>query len=100
MNIGKTKATVTWQKIEHGSNILKPGNAAEFHTGDWRSEKPVFLADKCKQCMLCFPVCPDSSIKLNAKGEVAGIDFDFCKGCMVCMKVCHFGAIQVDKEGV
>jgi len=98
MNIGKTKATVTWQKMTHGSHIFEAGNAANFHTGDWRSEKPVFIPKNCKQCMLCFPVCPDSAIKLNAKGEMEGIDFDFCKGCMVCMKVCPFKAIE--KEGV
>jgi pyruvate ferredoxin oxidoreductase delta subunit len=97
MNIGKTKADVTWQKITHGSHVFEAGNAANFHTGDWRSEKPAFIAEKCKQCMLCFPVCPDSSIKLNKDGNVVGIDFDFCKGCMVCAKVCNFGAIV--KEG-
>jgi len=98
MNIGKTNATVTWQKINHGSNVFEAGNAVNFHTGDWRSEKPVFIAEKCKQCLLCFPVCPDSSIMLSNKGAVEGINFDFCKGCLVCMKVCPFGAIQ--KEGV
>ena len=98
MNIGKTKATVTWQKINHGSHVFEAGNAVNFHTGDWRSEKPVFTAANCKQCMLCFPACPDSSIQLNAKGEVCGIDYDFCKGCLVCMKACNFKAIV--KEGV
>ena len=98
MNIGKTKATVTWQKIAHGSNVFEAGNAVQFHTGDWRSEKPVFVADKCKQCMLCFPVCPDSAIMVDTKGAMVGMDFDFCKGCLVCMKTCPFGAIT--KEGV
>ena len=96
MNVGKTKATVTWQKITHGSTVFEAGNAANFHTGDWRSDKPVFIAEKCKQCMLCFPVCPDSSIILK-DGAVTGIDFDFCKGCLVCVKACKFGAIE--KEG-
>jgi pyruvate ferredoxin oxidoreductase delta subunit len=94
MNIGKTKATVTWQKIEHGSHINKPGNAAEFHTGDWRSVKPVFLKDKCKQCLLCFPVCPDSAILLDDNAQVKGFDYDFCKGCLCCKEVCNFKAIE------
>ena len=98
MNIGKTKATVTWQKISHGSNVFEAGNAVNFQTGDWRSEKPIFDAAKCKQCMLCFPVCPDSAIIVNDKGAIAGYDYDFCKGCLVCMKTCPFGAIT--KEGV
>ena len=98
MNAGKTNATVTWQKITHGSHVFEAGNAANFHTGDWRSDKPVFLPEKCKQCLLCFPVCPDSAINLSEAGGVESINFDFCKGCLVCMKVCPFGAIQ--KEGV
>jgi pyruvate ferredoxin oxidoreductase delta subunit len=98
MNIGKTKATVTWQKMTHGSHIFEAGNAVQFHTGDWRSEKPVFKKENCKQCMLCFPVCPDSAIVLDAKGSMVGIDFNYCKGCLVCKEVCPFGAIE--KEGV
>jgi pyruvate ferredoxin oxidoreductase delta subunit len=93
MNAGKTKATVTWQKMTHGSHIFDAGNAVQFQTGDWRSDTPKFLADKCKQCLLCFPVCPDSAINLNKDGEVTGIDFDFCKGCLVCVKACPFKAI-------
>ena len=98
MNIGKTTATVTWQKIETGSHVFEAGNAANFHTGDWRSEKPLFIKEKCKQCLLCFPVCPDSSIVLDKDGEMKGFDYNFCKGCLCCMKVCPFKAIE--KEGV
>ena len=98
MNIGKTKATETWQEMPHGSHGFKPGNAAEFHTGDWRSQKPVFIKEKCKQCLLCYPVCPDSAISLNAAGEVEGFDLDFCKGCMVCKEVCKFNAIEKEDE--
>ena len=53
--------------------------------------------DKCKQCLMCVPVCPDSSIPVkNQKRE----DFDLmhCKGCGICAKVCPFGAITM-KEG-
>ena len=93
MNIGKTNATVTWQKMTHGSHIFEAGNAVNFQTGDWRSEKPVFIKEKCKQCLLCFPVCPDSAILIK-DGKVEGINFDFCKGCMVCKAVCAFNAIE------
>jgi len=30
-----------------------PGNAHLFKTGDWRSMKPVWNEEKCKQCLLC-----------------------------------------------
>jgi pyruvate ferredoxin oxidoreductase delta subunit len=97
MNIGKTTATVTWQKIEPGSHVFEAGNAVNFHTGDWRSDKPVFIKEKCKQCLLCFPVCPDSAIKLSKEGAVEGFDLDFCKGCLCCMKVCPFKAIEKEE---
>ena len=85
---------VTWRDITPGGVISDPGTAEECLTGDWRSEAPVFIAEKCKQCLLCFPVCPDSSIPLDADGKRGDFDFDHCKGCMVCMEVCPFNAIE------
>jgi pyruvate ferredoxin oxidoreductase delta subunit len=94
MNAGKGIKLVSWKEITHGSHVFEAGNAVNFKTGDWRSHKPVFLADKCRQCMLCFPVCPDSAIVLNSEGQMEGFDMDFCKGCLVCKTVCHFNAIE------
>lgn len=85
---------VTWKDITPGGIIATSGNAKEFITGDWRSIKPIWSADKCKQCMLCFPVCPDSSI-LGYDGTMKGIDYDHCKGCGVCAETCPFGAIEM-----
>ena len=48
-----------------GGNIYEAGNAREFKTGDWRSISPIFLEEKCKQCGLCFPVCPDNAIPVG-----------------------------------
>ena len=58
---------------------------------------PVFHADKCKQCLLCVPYCPDGSIPV--KGEYR-LDFDYyyCKGCGICANVCPFDAIEMKKE--
>ena len=53
------------EKLTVGGNIYEAGNARNFKTGDWRSVKPVFIEEKCKQCGLCFPVCPDDSIPVN-----------------------------------
>ena len=53
------------EKMTPGGDIYTAGNAREFKTGDWRSVKPVFLSEKCKQCGLCFPVCPDDAIPVN-----------------------------------
>ncbi|MCI8384020.1 MAG: 4Fe-4S binding protein, partial [Clostridia bacterium] len=53
------------EKLTPGGDIYTSGNAREFKTGDWRSIRPVFLSDKCKQCGLCFPVCPEDAIPVN-----------------------------------
>ena len=53
--------------------------------------------DKCKQCLLCVPVCPDSCIPVKDMKRGA-FDYDHCKGCGICVKACPFGAITM--EGV
>ena len=90
---------VKWKDISPGGIITDAGNSAEFKTGDWRSSRPVWLVDKCKQCMLCYPVCPDTSILVDAEGKRTDFDFDHCKGCGVCAEVCPFKAIDMVEEG-
>ncbi len=89
---------VTWKDITIGGTIDSAGNAHLFKTGDWRSMKPVWLQDKCKQCLLCYPVCPDTSILIDENGKRTDFDFDHCKGCGVCVKVCPFKAIDFVEE--
>ena len=72
-------------------------NAEEYITGGWRSQKPIIDWDKCKQCLLCVPVCPDSCIPVKDMKRGA-FDLDHCKGCGICVKSCPFGAITM--EGV
>lgn len=80
-----------------GGNIYNAGNAKEFKTGDWRSVRPVFIPEKCKQCGLCFPVCPDDSIPVKEQKR-QDFDYDYCKGCGICARVCPFGAIKMEDE--
>jgi pyruvate ferredoxin oxidoreductase delta subunit len=94
----------TWREITEGGFVYGSGNSAFFNTGDWRTRAPHWHPDKCRQCLLCFPVCPDSSIPVeNSKRQQ--FDFDHCKGCAICAKVCPFGAItmasgaEADTEG-
>ena len=89
---------VKWQDISPGGIIYDAGNAEEFKTGDWRSEKPVWIQEKCKQCLLCYPVCPDSSILIGEDGKRVEFDYDHCKGCGVCASACPFGAIDMINE--
>ena len=79
--------------------ITDTGNAKEFKTGDWRSRRPVWNREACKQCGICFPVCPDDSIIINPDQTRGEFNYDYCKGCGVCAKVCPFNAITMEEEG-
>jgi pyruvate ferredoxin oxidoreductase delta subunit len=88
---------ITWQDIAPGGEVPEGGTSDLFNTGDWRTMVPTFIEEKCKQCLLCFPVCPDSSIPV-VDGKRLDFDYKHCKGCGVCYKVCPFGAITFGKE--
>lgn len=95
----KINNSTPMDELTIGGNIYTAGNAKEFKTGDWRSSTPVFHSDKCKQCGLCFAVCPENSIPVGKDLKRTDFNLDYCKGCGVCAKVCPFGAITM-KEGV
>ena len=90
-------ANLKWDELTPGGVILKGGTSLDVNTGDWRVLIPGWIEEKCKQCLLCFPTCADSSIPVVNEKR---LDFDFmhCKGCGVCYKVCPFGAITFEKE--
>ena len=90
--------TIVWQDITPGGDILASGNSAEFKTGDWRTHKPVVDMEKCIHCLLCVPVCPDTSIPVE-DGKRLEFDYDHCKGCGVCAKVCPVNCISMVPEG-
>lgn len=87
-----------WQQMTEGGEIYEGGTSRLTKTGEWRTQTPVFLAEKCAQCLLCVPFCPDSSIPV-VNGKRLDFDFDHCKGCGICAKVCPFHAIQFGTEG-
>ncbi|MGN0035477.1 MAG: 4Fe-4S binding protein [Coriobacteriales bacterium] len=84
-------------QIPEGAVVLEAGNSTQYITGGWRSQRPVWDADACKHCLLCWMHCPDSSI-LVSDGKVTGIDYDHCKGCGVCIHECKFGALTMISE--
>lgn len=97
----KINLSSTMDELTPGGDIYDAGNARCFKTGDWRSIRPVFHPEKCKQCGLCFPVCPENAIPVGKEDlQRKDFNFDYCKGCGVCAKVCPFGAITMEEEGV
>ena len=59
------------------------------------TQKPVHDPEKCRDCYLCVPVCPDMSIIVNSDEKIE-FDMDHCKGCGICAKVCPFDAIKME----
>lgn len=86
-----------WQDLTPGLSIYEKATATEFNTGEWRTNTPVWDSTVCKQCLLCVPYCPDSSIPVK-EGKRADFDYYHCKGCGICANICPFKAINM-KEG-
>ena len=97
-DISKLNEKVPYTGLTEGMQIFAGGTSKLFRTGEWRTNTPVLDTEKCKQCLLCVPVCPDSSIPV-ADGKRLDFDYDHCKGCGICVKACPFGAIEM-KEGI
>ena len=88
----------TYRQFPPGAVIPEAGNSDDYVTGGWRSERPWRDDNKCTQCLLCWIVCPDSSIGV-ADEKVTTFDLDHCKGCGICAQVCPVDAIEMVPEG-
>ena len=62
-SIGSLGEDCKWTDLTEGLQVYEPATSKYFMTGEWTAIKPVFLADQCKQCLLCAPFCPDSSTR-------------------------------------
>jgi pyruvate ferredoxin oxidoreductase delta subunit len=93
-DISKLKENCSFRDLTEGMQIYEGGTSKQFKTGEWTNIKPTFIEEKCKQCLLCVPVCPDSSIPVENYKRL-DFDYDHCKGCGICVKACPFGAIEM-----
>ena len=95
--------TWTWREIPAGAVAEDPGSSSEYLTGGWRSQRPVFTADNCVQCGVCYIYCPDASIVMTPEGYPE-ILLDYCKGCGICARECYMATFglscfkMVDEE--
>lgn len=86
-----TKPAVTepgWKDLELGGVLHTPGSSKDYKTGDWRTLRPVWDANKCIHCLICWVYCPDAAIQVNEESKVTGVDYDHCKGCGICAQEC------------
>ena len=93
----KSGDELTWKDLEIGSIITEPGNARQYQTGDWRSERPIFDREKCIKCGVCTIYCPEGCIEPDEEGFFQANLF-YCKGCGICAGECPTEAISMVEE--
>jgi len=91
-------AEATWRKIFPGNVVLTPGSAKGYHTGGWRSLRPVWDNSKCIKCGICYVYCPEGCVYQDEDGYFMA-NLDYCKGCGICAHECWPGAIEMVEEG-
>jgi len=89
-----------YRDLPIGGIIIKPGNAAEYETGDWRTMRPIWDEEACIHCLQCWAFCPDSAIMVE-DGKMVGINYFHCKGCGICARECppRVSAFKMVPEG-
>ena len=93
----KPENELTWKDLKIGAIVTEPGNASQYKTGDWRSQKPTFDNSKCNKCGLCYIFCPEGCIEQQANGYFKA-DLFYCKGCGICAEECPKDVITMVKE--
>ena len=77
--------------------ITTPATSRLMQTGLWRTRRPEIDLQRCSRCGLCFSLCPEGGIALDAEG-IPTIDYRYCKGCLLCAAQCPRQAIRVREE--
>ena len=78
-------------------SIVAAATSALRSTADWRVWRPLIDLGRCSRCFLCFALCPEGAIALDADNYPV-IDYDHCKGCLVCVSECPPRAIHQVRE--
>jgi len=77
--------------------IEAEANSALRTTDGWRVYRPILEPERCTRCMLCFALCPEGAIQIDAE-SLPQIDYAHCKGCLVCLTECAPQAISQLRE--
>jgi len=78
-------------------SISAAANSAVRTTEGWRVYRPEIDLPRCTRCFLCFALCPEGAIRLDAENYPV-VDYDHCKGCLVCVTECPPHAITEVRE--
>ena len=95
--MAKPENEMTWRDIEIGAIVTEPGNARQYQTGFWRSQRPTYDFKRCIKCGMCQLFCPEGCIGQNKEGNFEA-DLYYCKGCGVCASECPTRVITMVEE--
>ena len=93
----ETEKLPSWRELLPGCVITEAGNAKQYRTGDWKSERPVWNLEKCIKCGICYLFCPEGCIRQNEDGYFEA-NLYYCKGCGICVRECWTEAIKMVEE--
>lgn len=93
----KKDRDITVSDIIGGAVVTEPGSAAQYRTGDWRSQRPVVNKSECIKCGFCFLFCPEGCVKQDDEGFFTA-DLNYCKGCGICAAECPKKCIKMQEE--
>jgi len=93
----ETETFPSWKELLPGSIITEAGNAKQYRTGDWKSERPVWNHQRCIKCGICYLFCPEGCIRQNEDGYFEA-NLYYCKGCGICARECWTEAINMVEE--
>jgi pyruvate ferredoxin oxidoreductase delta subunit len=110
--LAKPMTEYTWKDLTVGNVVDEPGNSTEYHTGDWKSQRPQWNQEKCIRCGVCWNFCPDNAIEKRPGEFVVTTrdgkkkkydhyfvaDLEYCKGCGICAHECITGCIEMIEE--
>ena len=92
-----TARSPEWKRIAAGGVAAEQGSSVRVRTGSWRTRRPVIDLSNCTHCMICWVMCPDTSMQVYRE-RLTGIDLDHCKGCGICAAECPKHCIEMVPE--
>jgi pyruvate ferredoxin oxidoreductase gamma subunit len=77
--------------------ISAAANSLQRNMEGWRVYRPLIDLERCTRCFICFALCPEGAIHLDAE-HYPVVDYQHCKGCLVCVTECPPTAISEVRE--
>lgn len=92
-DVTKINEKTPHQDLTEGLMVFAGGTSKLFNTGEWRTNTPIYVADKCKQCLLCTPVCRTAVFRLKME-SVANLTMTIVRAAAFVLKYAHLAQLR------